>query len=139
MSEDTQIDILYHLVQKQLWDACKESNAVYYPPTYHTDGFTHATADPAKLLAVANHFYKDIQGEWLCLVMTSHTLTAAGIAVKFEDPAPVGSKPAHTSPEGVKFPHIYGGIPSQVVTEERSVARASDGSFLFIEGLITSE
>jgi hypothetical protein len=32
---------------------------MYFPPTYSTDGFTHATADPKYLLTVGNHFYKD--------------------------------------------------------------------------------
>ena len=46
---------VYHLVQKKLWEECKASGKTYYPPTYDQDGFTHATADPAKLLAVANY------------------------------------------------------------------------------------
>jgi hypothetical protein len=50
-----------------LWEACTARGKTYYPPTYAVDGFTHATADPAKLLDVANHFYKSVQAEWLCL------------------------------------------------------------------------
>jgi hypothetical protein len=46
------------------------------------DGFTHATADPSKLLGVANHFYKSVKSDWLCLKMTRSTLAAAGITVK---------------------------------------------------------
>ena len=34
----------------------KARGKTYYPPTYAEDGFTHATADPSKLLDVANHF-----------------------------------------------------------------------------------
>ena len=36
----------------------------YYPPTYEQDGFIHLTADPLKLLGVANHFYKSSIGDW---------------------------------------------------------------------------
>lgn len=46
---------IYHLIQKPLWEACKAKGEVYYPPTYEVDGFTHATADPAFLIGVANH------------------------------------------------------------------------------------
>ena len=50
---------IYHCVQKPLWEECKASGKTYYPPTYEADGFTHATADPAFLIGVLNHFYKD--------------------------------------------------------------------------------
>ena len=39
----------------------------YFPPTFEKDGFTHATAVPSRLLDVANHFYQDVPGEWMCL------------------------------------------------------------------------
>lgn len=82
---------IYHLVQKPLWEQHKAAGSVYFPPTYEQDGFTHATADPSKLLGVANHFYKDVQADWLCLKMTRATLADAKITLKFEPPAPVGS------------------------------------------------
>jgi len=130
---------IYHLVQKKLWDKCKAAGAEYFPPTYEQDGFTHATADPSKLLVVANYFYKDVHADWLCLKMTRHTLDAAGITLKFEDPSPVGNKKALTSAEsgGERFPHIYGGIPTTggVVIQEYVVNRAADGEYLSITGL----
>ena len=47
--------------------AAKAKGEVYYPPTYATDGFTHATADPKYLLEVGNHFYKPNTSTWRCL------------------------------------------------------------------------
>mmetsp|Transcript_14384 Transcript_14384/g.39130 ORF Transcript_14384/g.39130 Transcript_14384/m.39130 type:complete len:158 (-) Transcript_14384:232-705(-) len=136
-AHDQHTDI-YHLVQKPIWEEHKAKGTVYYPPTYEQDGFTHATADPSKLLGVANHFYKDVQAEWLCLRMTRETLAAAGLTLKFEAPAPVGST-APLTPElsgGERFPHIYAGIPSSgVVVEERKVVRDRDGTYLSIESL----
>ena len=114
------------------------SGKTYYLPTYEADGFTHATADPSKLLTVANYFYKDVVSEWLCLKMTRQTLHDAGLTLKFEDPSPVGSKKALTSAEsgGERFPHIYGGIPAKgVVVETYVVRRAPDGTYLSIDGL----
>jgi uncharacterized protein (DUF952 family)/quercetin dioxygenase-like cupin family protein len=130
---------IYHLVQKELWEACKTSSQTYYPPTYEADGFTHATADPAYLIGVANHFYKDTKAEWLCLGMTRASLAAANVTLKFEDPSPVGTTRALNAEQsgGMRFPHIYGGIPPSggVVCEERVVSRAEDGTFLSIDGL----
>ena len=133
---------IYHLVQTKLWEACKKNGTTYYPPTYEQDGFTHATADPSKLLAVANYFYQDVQADWLCLKMTRETLHQAGITLKFEDPSPVGNKKALTAKEsgGERFPHIYGGIPAQgVVVEEYVVHRGPAGEYLSIDGLCGSK
>lgn len=129
---------IYHLVQVPLWEECKRTGATYYPPTYEQDGFTHATADPSKLIGVANHFYKSVQADWKCLKMTRSTLAAAGITLKFEDPSPVGTTPALTPTlsGNMRFPHIYGGIPSSgVVVEERDVFRGPGGAYLGIDGL----
>jgi len=129
---------IYHLVQKPLWEACKARGKTYYPPTYAEDGFTHATADASKLLDVANHFYKSVQAEWLCLRMTRETVASAGITLKFEDPSAVGGTPAlnTTQSGGARFPHLYGGIPPHIVIEERAVRRAADGTYLSIAGLV---
>lgn len=129
---------IYHLVQTPLWEECKRTGATYYPPTYAEDGFTHATADPSKLLGVANHFYLSVKSDWKCLKMTRGTLAAAGITLKFEDPSPVGTTPALTPTlsGGMRFPHMYGGIPSKgVVVEERDVFRGPGGEYLGIDGL----
>jgi len=130
---------IYHLVQKHLWEACKAEGKTYYPPSYDQDGFTHATADPKYLIGVANHFYRDVKADWLCLKMTRETLSNANITLKFEDPSPVGTTSALTTEQsgGEKFPHIYGGIPADgsVVLQESVVRRAEDGTYLSIDGL----
>ena len=61
-----------------------------------------------------------------------------GITLKFEDPSPVGTTPALNAQQsgGMRFPHIYGGIPhAGLVFEERPVQRADDGTYLSIDGL----
>mmetsp|Transcript_26064 Transcript_26064/g.43037 ORF Transcript_26064/g.43037 Transcript_26064/m.43037 type:complete len:304 (+) Transcript_26064:55-966(+) len=129
---------IYHLVQVPLWEECKVNGKTYYPPTYQQDGFTHATADPSKLLGVANHFYKPVRADWKCLKMTRSSLAAAGITLKFEDPSPVGAIPALTPSlsGGLRFPHIFGGIPTNgVVIDERVVYRGPGGEYVGIEGL----
>ena len=134
---------IYHLVQVPLWENCKKESATYYPPTYEADGFTHATANPAKLLEVANHFYLDVKSDWLCLKMSRSSLANQKIVVKFESPSPVGSTPALNSEQsgGERFPHIYAGIPAfgDVVLEEFPVIRDNEsGKFLAIPALNVS-
>ena len=82
---------LYHCALRSNWEAAKASGADYKPPTYAQDGFTHATADPALLIGVLNHFYRGSQGDWVCLRMSNKSLDAAGIPVKFEARARAGS------------------------------------------------
>ncbi|EKU23431.1 hypothetical protein NGA_0707400 [Nannochloropsis gaditana CCMP526] len=76
---------LYHLVQSSLWTAAVEADTEYFPPTYQQDGFTHATADPASLLPIANHFYTSIPEPFLLLVLLPSLLSAP---VKWEAAAP---------------------------------------------------
>ncbi|MEM7282821.1 MAG: DUF952 domain-containing protein [Pseudomonadota bacterium] len=143
MSDDTQSNTahqehpyLYHLIQADLWYAALNEDSLYFPPTYAQDGFTHATANPELLLNVANHFYTDVPGEWLCLRMTIESLKTAGIEVVFEGTAPVGDKEADfEGTDGELFPHIMGGIPPKAVLEVFSVERNQAGEFLKIPGV----
>ena len=128
---------LFHMAQRTLWEEVKKSGTTYYPPTYAADGFTHATANPAFLIRVANRFYTDVPGEWVCLRFSAQTLKAAGIEVTFEHTAPVGEKPALVMSEygNELFLHVQGGIPTTaVVVQELRIDRDSQGNFLSIEG-----
>lgn len=128
---------VYHLVQESLWQAAVAGNKAYYPPTYEQDGFTHATANPALLMNVANHFYLDVPGDWKCLKMSVDSLAAAGVEVVFEGTAPVGDKqPEFDGSDAELFPHILGGIPPAAVLELLTVERSADGRFLDVIGLV---
>eukprot|EP00467_Chlorarachnion_reptans_P023844 CAMPEP_0114500224 /NCGR_PEP_ID=MMETSP0109-20121206/7846_1 /TAXON_ID=29199 /ORGANISM="Chlorarachnion reptans, Strain CCCM449" /LENGTH=320 /DNA_ID=CAMNT_0001677863 /DNA_START=65 /DNA_END=1027 /DNA_ORIENTATION=+ len=128
---------LFHVAKKSLWETAKERGEIYYPPTFEQDGkFTHATADPSKLIDVLNHFYKNVKEDFVCLRTSKSALEGAGIKVTFEATAPVGDIEAIDMGDQL-FPHIIGGIPTkEVVQEEMPVLRAPDGTFLKIEGII---
>ena len=127
---------VYHLVQAQLWDAAVAGDATYYPPTYDVDGFTHGTSNPQKLLAVANHFYPEVPGEWYCLQMTVASLAATGVSTVFEGTAPVGDiQPEFDGADDELFPHIMGGISKAAVLARHPVTRDADGTFLSIPGV----
>ena len=131
---------VFHLIQAELWQATlAEEDGIYYPPTYDVDGFTHGTANPAKLLVVANHFYPEVQGDWLCLRMTVESLQESGVKTIFEGTAPVGDKPANfEGSDSELYPHILGGISPSAVLASHKVVRTEDGKFIQIEGVTGS-
>ncbi|HKK22673.1 MAG TPA: DUF952 domain-containing protein [Pseudohaliea sp.] len=127
---------VYHLVQARLWEPVVDSDGTYYPPTYEADGFTHATANPAALMNVANHFYKGVDGTWYCLRMTEESLAATGVETIWEGTAPVGDvEPEFEGSDDELFPHILGGIKPAAVLELLPVERAEDGTFLGVPGV----
>ncbi|CAM9588025.1 unnamed protein product [Choristocarpus tenellus] len=134
---------IYHLVQEAKWRDNFSNGGTYLPSTYQQDGFIHATAEAELLLPVANHFYTDVPGTFLCLRIDVDLLTSE---VKYEAAAPVGEKTAHSTQsageeagESVEnaqeFPHIYGPINPAAVVAELLVKRTMDGSFISVEGL----
>jgi len=136
MHEEKRHPYLFHVACKDLWEEAKKNNAVYYPPTFKEDGFTHMTADPTKLVDVLNHFYKQVPGNWVCLKMNVDTLRGCGIEVTFEETAPVGDIEAIDMGDQL-FPHLQGGIPTKgVVLEELPVIRQKDGAFVDIPGIM---
>lgn len=128
---DTQF-LLLQLEQVSVWERAKAESATYYPPTYDSDGFIHATHEANLLLDVLNHFYREVKDSFLCLVLDTESLTSP---VKMEAPAPVGDKSAEGGPAPVSFPHIYGPINMNCVRQSCPVIRSDDGSFIRIEGL----
>ncbi len=132
---------IFHLVQAKLWQSTVSTNGgVYYPPTYDLDGFTHGTANPNKLLVVANHFYREVDGDWLCLRMTAESLKRSGVEVVFEGTAPVGDKPADfEGSDDELYPHILGGITPDAVLAIHKVSRNDSGDFIAIDDLEVSD
>lgn len=128
---------VFHLIQADLWEAAKTTpDGIYYPPTYKQDGFTHGTANPEKLLTVANHFYQGVVGDWLCLRMSVDSLRATGVETVFEGTAPVGDKSADFEGSNEElYPHILGGISPDAVISTHKVIRTNDGEFISIKGV----
>jgi len=133
-------ETLYHMTTKAEWEKAKADNHAYYPKTFEVDGFyTHATGVPSRLIETANHFYQDVQGDWICLEFRRSILKSRyGIFVKDEEAMPVGDKSVsdHWKSEKKNWicPHVYGGLPIDCIEKEYQMVR--DGAkFLNIEGL----
>jgi uncharacterized protein (DUF952 family) len=139
-------EVLYHMCQKDLWDAAVQHQVAYFPPTFIADGrFTHATAVPSRLITTANHFYTQTTGDWICLQLSRSALLKLGIDTVFEEAKPVGEAATHEDWDKggatTKWicPHIYGGLPTHIagiVTQTFHMTRnKNDGSFVNIVGL----
>jgi len=128
---------IYHMCIVSDYEKALEEGGKYLSPTYGADGFIHATEDPAMLIAGGNHFYKSSVGQWTCMKIDVSKLTSEVI---YEAPMAVGKIEAKDystegQPEAPKFPHIYGAINTDSVTELFPIVRAEDGTFLSITGL----
>jgi len=136
-SEDEAPEVLYHMCQRSLWEAAKSSGEAYYPPTFEKDEFTHATAVPSRLVDTANHFYQDVAGDWVCLRFRRSALRRLGIATRDERAMPVGEKASHDAWTEWVCPHVYGGLPVQVVDAEFPMTRHGP-AYVAIQGLTDS-
>jgi len=130
-------DMLYHMTSLREWEAAKDKDEAYYPKTFEVDGnYTHATAVPARLIDTANHFYQDVEGDWICLEFKRSVLQKKfGIVVKDEEAMPVGEQDVKSDWKDKKWicPHVYGGIPLACV--EKVYPMLSGPKFVGIEGL----
>ena len=115
---------IYHLVSESEFRAqAKESE--YVPARFDQDGFIHCAGERDTLLAVANDYFSSVEEPVLVLVIETAGLAAE---VRFEPPAPVaGSGTSHLE-EASLFPHIYGPLNLDAVTEIGAL-RKSDGAY----------
>lgn len=133
-SEDPTPEVLYHMTTKVEWEAAKVEG-VYYPKTYEVDGhYTHATAVPSRLVTTANHFYQDVEGDWICVEFRRSALRKCGIHVRDEEALPVGDKPVGDDWGQWVCPHVMGGLPTHIITREYKMTRAGS-KFTGIEEL----
>jgi uncharacterized protein (DUF952 family) len=124
--------IIYHMVQKSLWDETVEKKEAYQPPTYDQDGFIHLSSDSSLLIEIGNNFYKGVIGEFELLCIDTELLPDGQL--RYEPAAPVGNMPAHSTGHSEPlFPHLYGLLEPSCVTRVCKIHRSSDGDFLSIE------
>eukprot|EP00884_Botryococcus_braunii_P019862 jgi/Botrbrau1/655/Bobra.0161s0043.1 len=123
--------MLYHLVEKVIWEATLEFKEPYFSISWERDGFIHLTEDPALLLTVANSFFINSKGDWLCLELDPTKLTAE---VKYE-PAKPDRRNTPIWEEELLFPHLYGELNVDAVVRQLRVHRSPCGRFIAIDGL----
>ncbi|MEU8544933.1 DUF952 domain-containing protein [Streptomyces sp. NPDC048717] len=102
--------MLLHLVPLDDWSAGPDRP--YAPPSLAEEGFTHCSPDKATALAIADAYYRDVPGPLLVLVL---------------DEARLGAELRWEESRGGLFPHLYGPVEREAVTEVLEVRRDADG------------
>jgi len=113
-------ETILHLASNDAWLAAVESGT-YHADSLSTEGFIHCSK-PSQIVSVANSFYRGQHGLVL-LVIEPSKLEAE---LKWEPPAEPEPTHAH---EGDMFPHIYGPLNIDAVTEIIPFEPAVDGTF----------
>ncbi len=106
-------DVLFHLVPAEYYRDC-DSSEPYTPADFETDGFIHCTDGVDNVAGVGNTHYKDDRRMYIVLVIDRAKVRPE---IKYEDAARI-------------YPHIYGPLNRDAITDILPVLRASDGSFL---------
>ena len=112
------MSVLYHLASRPDWEAALRSGRYETSTRGRTlaeEGFVHCSL-AHQVRGVAEAFYADAD-DLLLLVLDADRL---GAPVVFEPPAPGAED----------FPHVYGPIPVDAVTEARPVTRDAAGAFV---------
>ncbi len=112
MSEDP---IAYHLVPVEEWEASPVGEP-YRARSLETDGFIHLTGRMADLVEVGDRYYRDDPRPYVVLTVARRWVTA---------PWRHDGDP--------RYPHVYGPIEREAITEVRPIERTPEGRFLQIE------
>lgn len=93
----------------------QSQNEHYVCESLTTEGFIHCTGEPKRLVWVANHFYSDEAGDYMILYIDEERLESE---LKWEEA------------DGHQFPHIYGPLNCNAVTNVINFPRDGNGSFV---------
>lgn len=115
---------IYHITRPSAWKTAQQKGK-YQPESLQTEGFIHCSTTE-QVAPVANAFYRE-QKELLLLVIDPKKLTAP---LQWDPPAHPAPKSAPASLEQ-NFPHIYGALNLDAVTEARPMRKDSAGNFAF--------
>ena len=111
---------IIHLASNGAWLAAAKQGA-YRADSLSTMGFIHCSK-PSQIVDVANTFYRGQQGLVLLVIDTSKLAAE----LKWEPPAE--PEPTHAR-AGALFPHLYGPLNLDAVTDVIPFKPAADGTF----------
>lgn len=117
MTSDT---FILHLASNDAWLASVK-DGIYHADSLSMEGFIHCSK-PSQIMVVANAFYRGQSGLVLLMIDSSKLQPE----LKWEPPAE--PEPTHAR-EGELFPHIYGPLNLDAVTEAIPFEPGADGRF----------
>lgn len=117
------VAVIYHMTARSLWE---EQAALpgFAPPSLADEGFIHCTAEPDRLLLVANTFYRDLPGAFIIVGIAPERLSAV---LRWEQA------------DGHLFPHVYGPLNKDAVAQTIEFPRRADGTFCLPPEMSVSE
>jgi uncharacterized protein (DUF952 family) len=104
---------IYHMLPRSIWKA-QPPDQPYRGDTLASEGFIHCTDDLDLLVKVANRFYRSETGDFVILRIAPVQVTAE---IKWE------------AADGAVFPHIYGPLNLDAVTNVTPFPRNNQGEF----------
>lgn len=111
-----------HITSRRLWDESRQVGQ-YSAPGLSSEGFIHCSTS-RQAVAVGNKFYRGQRGLVL-LVIDPERLTSS---LKWEPPAEGAPPPG--VPASDLFPHIYGPINLDAVTQVLEFEPSASGEFV---------
>lgn len=106
-----------HLTPRQVWEQ-QSTLDTYTPEGYDADGFIHLTIGEASLVDVGNRYYRSDARPYVVLRIDPTRISAP---VRFDDDSGI-------------YPHVYGPLNRDAVTDVGMMLRTKNGEFLSIDG-----
>ena len=102
---------IFHITQRKQWEAAKQAG-IYRGDTLDTEGFIHCST-PQQVIRTANKYFYNQKG----LVLLGIESNQVEAKIKYEGVA------------GDLFPHIYGALNLDAVTQVLAFEPGEDGTF----------
>ena len=119
------MSLIYHITSLEAAQAAKKSGE-YRAESLSSQGFIHFS-QLHQLLGVANAFYKGLADQ-VILVVDTERLTAE---LKYEAPVHPSTAERSTAPSAdQRFPHLYGALNYEAVSQVVDLPVMADGSFV---------
>jgi uncharacterized protein (DUF952 family) len=107
--------VAYHLTPVQAWDGTP-AGEFFRPASLDAEGFVHLTHGSSDLVNVANAYYRYDPRPFVVLTVDLIRLSSMW---RYDGDG--------------RFPHVYGPLDRDAITEVRAIERAPDGTFLAFE------
>lgn len=111
--------MIYHMLPKAEYDGLDDTTP-YAAASLATEGFIHCTADPDRLVGIANRFYRDTPGPFVLMCIREQRIRSS---LRWEEA------------DGHVFPHIYGTLNWDAVDRVIDFPRHQNGDFILPPGL----
>lgn len=110
-------EVIYHILPRPDWEKAQE-NGLYVPPNMVKEGFIHCS-EVQQVIRVANAYYGGEADLWLLCI----NVEKVEPEIRYEG-----------TPDGEKFPHIYGPLNLNAVAAVSPLEKDEKGSFIFSKG-----